>query len=236
MAFEKDSLGSRMKDHESRFQTYLPRRNWTICRLDGRSFHNYLRGCQQPFDARFTNDMDATAMFLCKEIMGAVFSFQFSDEISLLITDFDSIKTESFFNGNVQKMVSVSASMATAYLNSLRYGSVSEELATFDSRVFQISDPVEIANYMVWRETEAERNSLGSLARSYYAHGELHSKNGSELHDLIHAKNDNWNNYPARYKRGGMTIYKDEKWQTIEAPIFKQEPEFLKNLIPTHGY
>jgi tRNA(His) 5'-end guanylyltransferase len=181
-------------------------------------------------------DMDEVAMFLCREIQGAKLAYTQSDEISLLVTDFEKTTTEMWFNGNVQKICSVSASLATGCINRLRYGNISQELAFFDSRIFCIPDSVEVANYLVWRQTDAERNSLQMLARSYYGHKELHEKGHSELHDLIHAKNDNWNSYPSRCKRGGMTIYKDEKWQTVEAPIFKQEPNFLRDLIPKHGY
>lgn len=251
--YSKDALGSRLKErYESRSQTFLPRRVWSIIRLDGRAFHTYTRGCNRPYDLKLMQDMDDLAIFLCKEIQGSRCAYVQSDEISILVADFDKTTTEMWFNGNVQKICSISASLATGYFNSVRYGKVSDELAVFDSRVFCVPDAVEVANYFVWRQKDAERNSLQMLARSYYSHNELDSKGSSDLHDLIHNKSDNWSKYPTRCKRGGFIAYKTKEetkeingklityttgsWEAIEVPVFVSEPDFLKNLIPTPGY
>jgi len=248
-----DSLGSRMKErYEDRAQTYIPRRTWSVIRLDGRAFHTYARNCVRPYDLKLMQDMDDLAVFLCKEIQGARFAYVQSDEISILVADMDKTSTEMWFNGNVQKICSISASMATGYFNSIRYGKVSNELAFFDSRIFAMPDPVEVANYFVWRQKDAERNSLQMLARSYYSHNELNAKGTEALHDLIHNKSDNWSKYPSRCKRGGFIKYNTREemkvvgnkpllcttgaWESVEVPVFASEPSFLKNLIPTHGY
>jgi tRNA(His) 5'-end guanylyltransferase len=248
-----DALGSRMKErYEDRSQTSLPRRTWSIIRLDGRAFHTYTRGCTRPYDLKLMQDMDDLAIFLCKEIQGARFAYVQSDEISILVADMDKTTTEMWFNGNIQKICSISSSLATAFFNSIRFGKVSDELAIFDSRVFSVPDPVEVANYFVWRQKDAERNSLQMLARSYYSHEELNAKGSSDLHDLIHEKSDNWSKYPARCKRGGFIMYKTREatkeiagkmqtytagqWEAVEVPVFVSEPNFLKNLIPSHGY
>ena len=238
--------------YEDRAQTYLPRRSWSVIRLDGRAFHTYTRGCNRPYDQKLMQDMDDLAIFLCKEIQGARFAYVQSDEISILLADMDKATTEMWFNGNIQKICSISASLASAYFNSLRYGKVTQELAIFDARVFTIPDPVEVANYFVWRQKDAERNSLQMLARSYYSHSELHEKGATALHDLIHEKSDNWSKYPARCKRGGFIKYVSRpgqkeidgkkidfmsgQWESVECPVFVSEPMFLKNLIPEHGY
>ena len=146
----------------------------------------------------------------------------------------------------------MTAPLATGFFNSVRYGKVSDDLAFFDSRVFTMPDPVEVANYFVWRQKDAERNSLQMLARSYYKHDELHEKGESALHELIHQKLDNWSKYPARCKRGGfikyierpaskeikgkMVTYIASQWEAVECPVFVSEPGFLKSLIPEHGY
>lgn len=118
----KDALGDRMKSfYEGRTKTLLPRRTYTIIRIDGKAFHTYTKGLNRPFDDGFVEDMDLTAAYLCKNIQGAKFAFVQSDEISILLTDFDKLQTDAWFDGNVQKMVSVSASMATAKFNQLRF-------------------------------------------------------------------------------------------------------------------
>lgn len=90
----KDQIGDRMKEfYEDRTRYALVRRTYTIIRIDGKAFHTYTRGLQKPFDDQLMDDMDATAAYVCQNIQGAKFAFVQSDEISVLITDFDDINT-----------------------------------------------------------------------------------------------------------------------------------------------
>jgi len=251
----KDQLGDRMKSaYEDRTRYLLPLRNYTIIRVDGKAFHSYVRGLIKPFDDGLINDMDATAAYLCKNIMGAKFAFVQSDEISILLTDFDSITTQSWFDNNLQKMCSVSASMATRSFNEARLkrlGIENMKWAEFDSRVFQISQKTEVINYFIWRQQDTTRNSISSVAQSLYSHKELNGKNSEQLQELIFQKGVNWNDYAPKYKRGRLIIKEtylkelDEnskqfktgsvirtRWVSIEPPIFTQEKDFLKNIIP----
>jgi tRNA(His) 5'-end guanylyltransferase len=157
-----DSLGDRMKEfYENRTRYMLPRRTFTILRIDGKAFHSYTRGLKRPFDDKLMNDMDETAKFLCKEIQGTKLAYVQSDEISLVLTDFDDLKTDAWYDGNLSKMVSVSASLATAKFNELRPG----KLAFFDSRVFTIPYQAEVENYLIWRQNDASRNSVSAVAQ-----------------------------------------------------------------------
>lgn len=40
---------------------------------------------------------------MCKNIQGAKFAFVQSDEISILLTDFEGLTTDAWFDGNIQK-------------------------------------------------------------------------------------------------------------------------------------
>lgn len=259
----KDELGDRMKNnYENRTRFYLNRRTYTIIRIDGKSFHTYTKGFKRPFDDDLMNDMDATAQYLCKNIEGAKLAFVQSDEISILLTDFDTIKTEAWFDNNLQKMTSVSASFATSIFNQLRLlrqcsnpddndeyekwvttdDILKTKLAHFDSRVFQISQKCEVENYFIFRQKDATRNSIQSVAQSLYSHKELNGKNSSQLQEMIFQKGINWNDYDARYKRGRIILkeyYQKEgfdslrsKWLVFEPPIFTQDKDYLTNLIP----
>lgn len=116
-----DTLGDRIKRlYEKVTRYFLPGRTYTIIRVDGKAFHTYTKGLFRPFDAGLIEDMDNTAKYLCEHIQGAKFAFVQSDEISILLTDFDTITTQGWFEGNLQKMCSVSASFATAIFNQLR--------------------------------------------------------------------------------------------------------------------
>ena len=112
-----DSLGDRMKkNYEDRYRIYLTRRTPVILRLDGKGFSKLTKGCKRPFDTDFHTCMFCTTMVLCYEIQGAKFAYQQSDEISILITDFDNINTDAWFNYNLQKMVS--SWMSNIFMNS----------------------------------------------------------------------------------------------------------------------
>ena len=113
----KDSLGDRMKTYENISRIYLTKRSPVIIRIDGKAFHTFTRGFAKPFDKFFMMAMQETAKHLCKEIAGCKLAYVQSDEISLLLTDYDTIGTQPWFENNLQKLVSVSASIATLAFN-----------------------------------------------------------------------------------------------------------------------
>ena len=229
----KDELGDRIKSYyEDRTRYYLPRRTYTIIRIDGKTFHTYTRGLNKPFDDGLINDMDETAIYLCKNIQGAKFAFVQSDEITILLTDFDKIGTDAWFDGNIQKMVSVAASMATSKFNQLRWirfvtekynntvDKISWEwfmqagqlkLAEFDARVFTIPSKTEVANMVIWRQKDCVRNSISSVAQSLYSHKELNNKTSNEQQEMIFQKGINWNDYAPKLKRGIELAMKRKK-------------------------
>lgn len=200
---DKTALGDRMKRHEAAYRTVMPRRTYTICRVDGRSFHSYLRGAAKPFDTQFMADMDAVAEALCTEITGAVFGFTQSDEISILVTDFATEQTEPWFGGATAKWLSITAALATAVLNDRRPG----RRALFDSRVFTIADPVEVANYFIWRQRDAVRNSISMAAQAHFSHKRLHGVSSSGMQELLWSElGINWNDYEPGCKQGRVTV------------------------------
>jgi tRNA(His) guanylyltransferase len=253
---DRDSLGDRMKSqYERRSRVMLPRRTYTVIRLDGKAFHTYTRGLDRPYDQRLMDTMTNTSRFLCENIEGVCFAYTQSDEISLLLTDFGTIATQAWFDGNVQKIVSVSASLATARFNEMRPG----KLALFDSRVFTIPDPVEVSNYFVWRQKDATRNSISMAAQAYFTHRELYQKPNGEMQEMLWQQHKvNWNDYDPRFKRGtvvtpetvvGSVSYVDRRsgetltaagverrvWTATAAPEFTKDTEFLKLRTPMHS-
>lgn len=208
---DSTALGDRMKGYEQAHRAVLPRRTYTLLRLDGRAFHTYLRGADKPFDMPFITDMAAVSEALCEEISGTVFAYHQSDEISLLLTDFATPQTQPWFGGVVAKQLSVSASLATAVLNERRPG----KRALFDARVFTISDPVEVANYFLWRQRDAVRNSISMAAQAHFSHKRLHGVSSGGMQELLWSEAGvNWNDYPDQCKRGQIT-----KRYTGERPV-----------------
>ena len=113
-----DALGTRMKTfYEQVPKTRLVRRMPVAIRIDGKAFHTFTRGFQKPFDEVLGNAMVRTMEHLCKNIQGCVFGYTQSDEITLLLIDYQTLDTCAWFDYEVQKMCSISASMATMAFN-----------------------------------------------------------------------------------------------------------------------
>lgn len=214
MPNKKDSLGDRMKTYESVPRNFLTRRMPAIIRLDGKAFHTFTRGLQKPCDYVLSQTMQDTMKYLCENVQGCVFGYTQSDEITLILTDYDTITTEAWFGYNVQKMVSVSASMATLAFNScfrenvLRWEQMvssnigndadkrkeffdryyayvtKKDMAMFDSRVFSVPKE-DVANCLIWRQQDAIRNSIQSVGQSEFSHKELQGKSCKDIQEML---------------------------------------------------
>lgn len=113
-----DSIGTRMKEYyEAVPKTKLMRRTPVALRIDGKSFHTFTRSFQKPFDMILMKSMQETMKYLCKNIQGCVFGYTQSDEITLILIDYQTLTTDAWFDYEVQKLCSVSASMATMAFN-----------------------------------------------------------------------------------------------------------------------
>lgn len=231
-----ETLGDRMKGaYENKYRLYLPERIPVIIRLDGKAFHTFCRGLKKPFDDLFISVMQDTMLDLCKNISGCKLGYVQSDEISLLLVQTRD-ESQPWFDNNIQKIVSVSASMATLYFNKNfekrvfelmenyakdKSDYTEEELkyidkldskiytAMFDSRVFVLPKE-EVNNYFIWRQIDCTRNSILSLAQSLYSDKEIHGIKCDALQDkMFTEKNVNWNDLSTVKKRGTCAIRKE---------------------------
>lgn len=232
---DKTSLGDRMKNnYENVNRFYLTRRIPVIIRMDMKAGHTFTRGMKKPFDDIFVKTMQETMKYLCENIQGCVLGYTQSDEISLVLTDYAELTTDAWFGNNLQKMCSVSASMATLAFNKafndniVRYidsyfdtdCDVTRDLAEytkilinarnkgamFDSRVFTIPKE-EVCNYILWRQQDATRNSIQSVGQANFSDKELHKKSTKDIQDMLMTQNGiNWNDYATTLKRGSCCI------------------------------
>lgn len=270
----KDNLGDRMKTYEYVTRTYLTRRTPVIIRIDMKAGHTFTRGFDKPFDEVFVKSMQETMKYLCENIEGCVLGYTQSDEITLILCDYKKLTSQAWFDNNIQKICSISASMATlafnrffdeitkTYANSVPYygtmypcdeqeriyidnlkKSISKG-AMFDSRVFNIPKE-EVNNCLLWRQQDATRNSIQSVAQANFSHKQLEGKNCNELQEMLwQEKGINWNNLPAHLKRGSCcvkstyTIEVDGKdvqrsrWIIDnEIPIFSQDTNYVNGRI-----
>jgi tRNA(His) guanylyltransferase len=136
--------------------------------------------------------------------MGCKVVYQQSDEISLLLTNNDKLTTEAWFDNNIQKISSVAASIATAKFNDVMKNVLpQQDLATFDCRAW-ILPPEEVANYFLWRQLDAAKNSIAMVAQSQFSAKQLHKLNSKQMEVKLLEKGIDWNNLPTWQKRGVM--------------------------------
>ena len=270
------TLGDRMKEYyENITRNKLTRRCPVIIRLDGKAFHTFTRGFDKPFDKCIVTSMQETMNYLCNNIQGCVLGYTQSDEISLLLCDYQKLDTAAWFDYNIQKMVSVSAAMATfKFLDSMRdfytmlmeyrerynnlndYNVESQALteeqainkaekiyrklmggAFFDARAFSIPKE-EVNNYFIWRQQDATKNSVMTLAQQYYSQNALDGVKYKEAEDMLFTeKGINWNDLPTAVKRGSCSVkpldvegVRGFKVDT-EIPIFTQDREYVNQRI-----
>lgn len=207
-----------MKLYEGVTRTHLMPRGYACIRVDGRSFSQYTKGLAKPFDSGLMADMNATAVYLCENIQNAKVGYVQSDEISVVTANADEFETQMFFDGNIQKISSVVASMATAKFNQLRVQRQFVEknqwydstLAMFDCRCWNVPNRWEAYNTLVWRQQDAIRNSISSVSQSQYSHKELHGKSQSDMHEMLHQKGVNWATGFSDGEKNGRLIVKEE--------------------------
>jgi len=199
-----DSLGDRMKDYEKCYRTMLPNRSNVIIRLDGRAFHTLTRGMKKPYDKNFLRSMRFVARKLMEEIQNVKMVYVQSDEISIWMNNDQTIDTQAYFANSLNKILSLTASYATA-----TFCKHTELFGMFDSRAFILPDKIEITNYFLWRMKDWYRNSVSMLARSLYSAKELEFKSLPEQFDMIYAKGESWEKQLEQFKNGSLFIKKE---------------------------
>lgn len=232
-----DPIGDRMKRYERAAKTALTWRVPVVVRIDGRAFHTYTKGCARPFDENLIAAMDACAVAVCEEAQGAALAYVQSDEISILLHGYRRLDSQPWFDNEVQKIVSISASIAAAEMTARSpsiFGAMKR--AHFDARVFVLPE-AEVCNYFIWRQQDATRNAIQMMASAHYSHRELHCKNTSIMQEMLFQKGVNFNDAPTRHKRGRCVIREHysldgaERHRWIvdnEIPVFTKDRAYVE--------
>lgn len=255
---DKTSLGDRMKAYENIERRYLTRRAPLIIRVDGVAFHSFTKGFERPFDISFLTCMRQTMLHLCENIMGAKLGYTQSDEITILVTDDDTLETDAWFGKNLQKIVSVSAAMATNFFNrevaaQVEKGAASDGLqlayergriAIFDSRAFTVPRE-EVLNTFEWRQQDCRRNSIQAMGQSCFSQKELNGLSCAEIIEKLHSIDMDWDALYPEYQNGvcarkrskivftGLGEYIERnKWALdMYIPIFHEHPDYINDLV-----
>lgn len=233
MGKTNDELGQRMKAYEKEGTMKLTKKLPVIIRIDGRAFHTFTRKLQKPFDDILMDSMVKTMEYLCKNVGGCVLGYCQSDEISLLVQDYRYEDTMPWFDYRVDKLCSITASLATfafnrafqsyttdfydfcsADANSFRENEeriknlldCCDKGAVFDARAFNLPFE-EVTNYFYWREIDAIRNSIEMVGHANFSQKELHKVNCYGIKaKLLAEKGIDYDKLPIPKQRGTCCI------------------------------
>lgn len=257
------TLSERMKMfYESRAQTSLVNFIPVVIRLDGKAAHTFTKGFKKPFDECFSNAMVNTLLYLCKNIQNCRIGYTQSDEISLILLE-PKINSQSWFDNKVQKIVSIASSMCTLWFNryfqlelekyqeehyknevwddpnlAKAYAKALNSGLLFDARCFNIPKE-EVVNMLIWRQSDAYRNSIQSIARYLYGHKQILGKSNKELVEQMEKEGIDLMVYGAKYLYGSCVLKDDEgKWRIDEnTPMFQENKNYINNsLKPLNEY
>lgn len=249
-----DDLGKRMKEYyEGVPRTRLMRRTPVAIRIDGKAFHTFTRGFGKPFDEILMQSMQETMQYLCENIQGCVLGYTQSDEITLILIDYMRLNSTAWFDYEVQKLCSISASMATLAFNRIfaeksevyreraeQEGTAPDNLAAvyeravqrgamFEARCFNIPKE-EVTNLIYWRQLDAARNSIQMAGQANFSHKELQNKSCNMIQEMLwQEKHINWNDYPTECKRGASCIKKETEEDGYQGWVIDREMPLLKN-------
>jgi len=220
---DKTSLGDRIKKYENIYRQYLIPRMPVVVRVDGKTFHSYTKGFDKPFDHRIINAMVYSARKVAENIQGFQIAYIQSDEASFCFHDYTSLQSEGWFGYNLNKIVSISASLMTIHFNAYMGKTMGREfkeamtillnqdskIALFDSRAFNVPRE-EVSNYFLFRSKDNHRNSLSSYAQSFFSHKQLHKKNQNDIHEMLHGVGRNWSTDLLLVEKNGTFLIKDK--------------------------
>lgn len=219
-----DVIGDRMKAHEKvETSRRLDRSMPIYARIDGRAFSQFTSRFRRPFDIRMTSAMIHTTKVLVDRLHANIGYVQ-SDEISLVWMP-DGPDQQMLFGGKVQKLTSITASLATAaFMQALDMyfpdddtaalleikgvkspvtaRQLLDKLPHFDSRVMQLPSKWEAVNMIQWREQDARRNAISMAAQALYSHRQLQKKSSVEMAQMIADKGVDFSAYPTAFQRG----------------------------------
>lgn len=199
--------------------------NDILVMLDGKNFSKMIKNnFKKPFDDDFIDMMNRTAQFLCNNVQGVKFAYVQSDEISLLITDYDTPDTDTPFGGRLCKLQSIIASLATSEFNrwfiiynlNRKYtencgGAIAKmKLCQFDCKVWTVPNLNDAYAWFLYRQLDCIKNSKQQTAQTYLSHKQLLNKDADEQIQLaLTEKGIDWNAFDDKYKYGRF-VYKVE--------------------------
>lgn len=261
---EFDTLKEKCEYYRKAWDYKIPKQSYVLAMVDGHCFSNLIKKkFKLPFDDDFIGMMNETAIYVAQNIQGCSFAYTQSDEISFLITDFQSENSDGYFGLRLCKMQSIIASLATAKFNQLytmyqlKHSEKIEEieLAQFDCKVWNVPNYNDALAWFVYRQNDCSRNSKQQAAQEYFPHKALIGKTADQQIDMLRTeKGIEWHYYD-QGKKYGRLVYKEPEmreevitkkngetftakfersvWKAHDADLFGGKDSIIRTLIPT---
>ena len=219
------TLYERIKEnYELPYKFRLTKRTPVIIRLDGKAFHSFTKGFSKPFDPILMQAMQLTMLELCKNIQGATFGYTQSDEISILLQDYENLDTSAWFEELAEEYSLPEEQHYEARLKASRSG------AFFDARCFNLPKE-EVVNYFLCRQMDAVRNSIQMVGQFYFSPKELNRKSCDEILQMLLEKGIDWKSYRTCEQRGS-SCYKADGWiLDYTIPDFRDNRDYIERYV-----
>jgi tRNA(His) guanylyltransferase len=245
-------LADRISGYQSIADTRLLSRVPIVILINGRSFSKITSLLDKPFCPKFSECILNTMLRLCTDIEGALFAYQYNDEIVIVARNDQGNETIPWFDNRAQKICSVTSSIATLHFNrcatAVDLNLMGE--AIFASQVFAVPNIMEATNTLVYKQQNNFQTSIQfacfyELLNKYDKDTIRSMINGlsiDEKIDLLHQECDiDFNEYPTIFRRGAA-CYKvprvaedgtmKNKWfVNANLPIFTKDTSFLSNIF-----
>lgn len=200
--------------------------SYTLLMLDGKNFSKMVKNrFKKPFDPDFIEMMNETAKYLVEKLQGAKIAYTQSDEISILVTDFDTPDTDLLFGGRLCKIQSIAASMATTEFNKqlalydlkncatadeARKAIDKEKFCQFDCKCWTVPNENDMFAWFLWRNLDCVKNSKNQTSQTYLPHKQLVGKTADEgIAILKEQKGIDWYELPEGMKYGRIICKKE---------------------------
>lgn len=199
-----DDLDKIMRSHEIFHEFKINKENWVILRVDGRAFSTFTTEFEKPYDHKFHDAMVSATKALMEDFKG-IYACTHSDEISILLP-----KPASQFNGKIEKLVSVAASIASSEIT-YRF----KRRVSFDGRIWTSNYDEDVVDYFRWRSADAER-----CAANGWTYWTLR-KSGMNEHQAASTINKKNHDFKIDLLRQhGVDFFRTEPWQRYGTGLY----------------
>jgi len=244
----KDRIISYLENSDHKLMARVP----LVITINGRAFAKGSELLDKPYDSKFSECILSTTLKLCNEIEGALFGYQHNDEIVIIARNDQSPDTSPWYDNKIQKICSVTSSIATMHFNScanaIELNMVSEPI--FSSQVYTLPNIAEAVNAMIFKQQQNFHTSVQFacfyelLAKKFDKHHVKEMLNGLSVDEKIDLLDQecgvNFNEYPMAFKRGVACylapkltngVVKNKWMLNPDLPIFTKDQSFLSNIF-----